>query len=301
MSDLNTAMVHARRLELREHPAPPAGAEVHAGGVFHEVQRGDGTIAIAREYSQAYHMDISQQQLEQANAGALRDGLQPGERLVVPGLQARFDAMFLARNPGLSRVGDRLVHTVVRGDTLSTLARKYNDANDTRLSWQQLYAANKSTIGSNPDRIKVGQRLAIPGITTESPKATLQTVSELDQDVVLTRTGRIRHENGTIESTDVMYYKADGSHAEAFLSLDQAVGAARTRLGAGTARSNPLAIVQTRDGAFQLVPLRGTESGTGDDSTTTLSLAYRADQRGVIAVADKRWDTGAVDVRRFDR
>lgn len=301
MSDLSVAMVHGRRLELREHPAPPAGAEVHAGGVFHEVQRGDGTIAIAREYSQAYHMDISQRQLEQANVAALRDGLQPGERLVVPGLAERFDAMFLARNPGLSRVGDTLAHTVVRGDTLSNLARKYNDANDTRLTWQQLYSANKSTIGSNPDRIKVGQRLAIPGITAASPKATLQTVSELDQDVVLTRTGRLRHEDGTIGSTDVMYYKADGSHAEAFLSLDQAVGAARTRLGNDTARSNPLAIVQTRDGAFQLVPLRGEESGTGDDSTTTLSLAYRANDRGVIAVADKRWDTGAVEVRRYDQ
>ncbi len=108
MSDLNVVMVHARRLELREHPTPPAGAEVHAGGVFHEVQRGDGVIAIAREYSQAYHMGISQRQLEQANVAALRDGLQPGERLVIPGLQQRFDSMFLARNPGLSRVGDEL-------------------------------------------------------------------------------------------------------------------------------------------------------------------------------------------------
>ncbi len=301
MSDVNVAMVHARRLELREHPAAPAGAEVHAGGVFHEVQRGDGAFAIAREYSQAYHMDITASQLQNANTAAFENGLHPGERLRIPGLQQRFDTMFLARNPGLSRVGDRLVHSVARGDTLSNIARRYNEANDTRLTWKQLYAANKATIGSNPDRIRVGQRLAIPGITEASPKATLQTVSELDQDVVLTRTGRIRQENGKVESQDVMYYKADGSHAEEFLTLDQAVGEARTRLGSDTARSNPLAIVQTRDGAFQLVPLRGEESGLGDDSTTTLSLAYRANDRGVIAVAEERWDTGKVEVRRFDR
>lgn len=301
MSDVNVAMVHARRLELREHPAAPAGAEVHASGVFHEVQRGDGAYAIAREYSRAYHMDISATQLQNANATAFKDGLHPGERLRIPGLQPRIDTMFLARNPGLSRIGDRLVHTVARGDTLSNLARTYNEANDTRLTWKQLYAANRSTIGSNPDRIMVGQRLAIPGITTASPQATLQTVSELDQDVVLTRTGRIRQENGMVDSQDVMYYRADGSHAEEFLTLHQAVGEARTRLGSDTARSNPLAIVQTRDGAFQLVPLRGEESGMGDDGTTTLSLAYRADDRGVIAVAEERWDTGKVEVRRFDR
>ena len=32
----------------------------------------------------------------------------------------------------------------------------------------------------------------------------------------------------------------------------------------------------------------------------TLSLAYRADDRGVLAVVDERWDTGAITTRRYD-
>lgn len=302
MGDVNLAMVHARRLELREHPAPPAGAEVHAAGIFHEVQRGDGAIAIARDYSHAYHMDVSASKLQEANRTAFADGLQPGELLRIPGLAARFDTMFLARNPGLSQVGDRLVHTVRTDDTLSKLARRYNEANGTRVTWQQIYSANRATIGADPGLIRPGQQLVIPGISSASARATLQGVSELDQDHVLTRTARVQHEAGGVDTIDVIRYQADGSHAEAFDTFDAAAREARSRLGTDTARSNPLAIVQTRDGAFQLVPLRGTEASENlDDSDRTLSLAYRADARGVLAVADERWDTGRVELRRFDR
>lgn len=302
MGDVNMAMVHARRLELRDHPAPPAGAEVHDRGVFHEVQRGDGAYAIAREYSQAWHIDISASQLHRANSRAFADGLHPGERLRIPGLQQRLDTMFLAENPDLSRVGDRLVHTVRSGDTLSKLARRYDEANGTRTTWQDLYAANRSTIGDDPNLLRIGQRLAIPGITEASPKATLQTVSELDQDEVLTRTARVRHEAGGVETIDVIRYHADGSHAEQRDSLSEAIGAARSALRGDSARSNPIAIMQTRDGAFHTVPLRGEEASENlDDSDRTLSLAYRSNDRGLVAVVEERWDTGAITVRRYDR
>lgn len=302
MGDVNVTMAHARRLELHDNPGRPAGVEVHAGGLFHEVQRGDGAMAIAREYSNAYHMDISHRELIDANPTAFADGLQPGERLVVPRLAQRFDAMFLGENPGLSRVGDRLVHTVRPGDTLSKIARRYNEANGTRVTWQHLHAANRATIGADPNRIVPGQRLAIPGITTASPKATLQNVSELDQDHVLTRTARVKHEAGGVETIDVIRFQADGSHAEQRSSFDDAVAAARQALRGDTARSNPIAIMQTRDGAFHTVPLRGTEASENlDDSDRTLSLSYRAQDRGVVAVVEERWDPGAIDVRRFDR
>lgn len=301
MGDVNLAMVHARRLELRDHPNPPAGAEVHSRGVFHEVQRGDGAFAIAREYSQAYHMDISATQLQRANPKPFANGLQPGELLRIPGLQARFDTMFLAENPGLSVVGDRLVHTVRSGDTLSNIARRTNEANGTRVTWQQIHAANRSTIGADPGLIRPGQQLAIPGITTASPRATLQSISELDQDIVLRRTGRVQHEGGGVETIDVIRYRADGSHAEGRASLADAIAAAKAALTDGTARSNPIAIIQARDGAYHTVPLRGTEGEGLDDSDRTLSLAYAAGDRGVTAVVDQRWDTGAIAVRRYDR
>ena len=50
------------------------------------------------------------------------------------------------------------VHTVVAGDTLSKLAKAYlGDAG----RYMEIFNANKGTL-SNPDQIKVGQRLNIP-------------------------------------------------------------------------------------------------------------------------------------------
>lgn len=46
-------------------------------------------------------------------------------------------------------------YTVVAGDTLSSIARKYGT------TWQEIYEKNKSVIGSNPDLIKPGQVLTI--------------------------------------------------------------------------------------------------------------------------------------------
>jgi nucleoid-associated protein YgaU len=51
------------------------------------------------------------------------------------------------------------VHTVVAGDTLSKIAKAYlGDAH----RYMDIFNANKDTL-SNPDLIKVGQRLTIPG------------------------------------------------------------------------------------------------------------------------------------------
>lgn len=50
-------------------------------------------------------------------------------------------------------------YTVVSGDSLSKIAKHhYGDA----AKWHQIYDANKSTIGSNPDHIEVGQVLTLP-------------------------------------------------------------------------------------------------------------------------------------------
>ena len=50
------------------------------------------------------------------------------------------------------------VHTVVSGDTLSKIAKTYlGDAN----RYMEIFNANTGTL-SNPDQIKVGQKLTIP-------------------------------------------------------------------------------------------------------------------------------------------
>ena len=52
-------------------------------------------------------------------------------------------------------------YTVVSGDSLSKIAKNhYGDA----AKWHQIYEANKAIIGTNPDRIEVGQELTLPSI-----------------------------------------------------------------------------------------------------------------------------------------
>lgn len=49
----------------------------------------------------------------------------------------------------------KLYYVVKRGDNLSKIAKKYNT------TWKNIYDANKSIIGSNPNLIKVGMKLVI--------------------------------------------------------------------------------------------------------------------------------------------
>ncbi|MDY6341488.1 MAG: LysM peptidoglycan-binding domain-containing protein [Lachnospiraceae bacterium] len=47
------------------------------------------------------------------------------------------------------------VYTVKKGDTLFSIARKQNNSSD----WKTIYSNNKSTIGSNPAKIKPGMEI----------------------------------------------------------------------------------------------------------------------------------------------
>ncbi|MFI9567198.1 transglycosylase family protein [Streptomyces rishiriensis] len=58
-----------------------------------------------------------------------------------------------------SRAGTAQMYTVVRGDTLSGIA----DAEEVRGGWRGLYAANRTTVGDDPDLILPGQRLSLNG------------------------------------------------------------------------------------------------------------------------------------------
>ncbi|MEU3885245.1 transglycosylase family protein [Streptomyces sp. NPDC029041] len=58
-----------------------------------------------------------------------------------------------------SRAGNAEMYTVVRGDTLSGIA----DEQKVRGGWRGLYSVNRSAIGSDPDLIVPGQRLALRG------------------------------------------------------------------------------------------------------------------------------------------
>ncbi|MFJ6656471.1 transglycosylase family protein [Streptomyces sp. NPDC091377] len=58
-----------------------------------------------------------------------------------------------------SRAGKAEMYTVVRGDSLSGIA----DERDVSGGWRGLYAANRTTIGGDPDLILPGQRLSLDG------------------------------------------------------------------------------------------------------------------------------------------
>ncbi|MFJ3639504.1 transglycosylase family protein [Streptomyces sp. NPDC090108] len=67
-----------------------------------------------------------------------------------------------------SRAGRAEMYTVVHGDTLSGIAGDQH----VRGGWRELYAANRATVGSDPDLILPGQRLDVrpgTGVTPKSP------------------------------------------------------------------------------------------------------------------------------------
>ncbi|MFF9127195.1 transglycosylase family protein [Streptomyces sp. NPDC014889] len=65
-----------------------------------------------------------------------------------------------------ARAGSAEMYKVVRGDTLSGIAEERQVSG----GWRQLYAANRTTVGSDPNLILPGQRLAVPkSRTTAEP------------------------------------------------------------------------------------------------------------------------------------
>ncbi|MGW7609552.1 transglycosylase family protein [Streptomyces sp. NPDC054766] len=66
-----------------------------------------------------------------------------------------------------SQAGTAEMYTVVHGDTLSGIA----DSRHVQGGWQGLYAANHTTVGSDPDLILPGQRLTLRG-RTQTPAHT---------------------------------------------------------------------------------------------------------------------------------
>ena len=78
--------------------------------------------------------------------------------------EEKADVMYRSRAAKRGRAEDprarkTKTHTVVSGDSLSAIARKYYDDAD---KWNDIYEANKETIGDNPNALRVGQELTIP-------------------------------------------------------------------------------------------------------------------------------------------
>ncbi|MGW0085292.1 transglycosylase family protein [Streptomyces sp. NPDC003393] len=73
-----------------------------------------------------------------------------------------------------SRAGRAEMYTVVRGDTLFGIAEERH----VRGGWHQLYAANRATVGDDPDLILPGQRLSLRTGRTAQPARTGRPATE---------------------------------------------------------------------------------------------------------------------------
>ncbi|MFE0511458.1 transglycosylase family protein [Streptomyces sp. NPDC058964] len=97
-------------------------------------------------------------------AGLTRDGSAPGVHPESASTRPEKSAKTSVRDvqpqsTPQSRAGRAEMYTVVHGDTLSGIA----DDQHVQGGWHRLYAANRTTIGSDPDLILPGQRLNLRG------------------------------------------------------------------------------------------------------------------------------------------
>lgn len=97
------------------------------------VKKGDTLSGIANEYNTTYQKLASDNNIENPNL------IYPGQIIKI------YESSTI--NP--------TTYVVKKGDTLSSIAKKYNT------TWQTIYNKNKSIIGNNPDIIKPGQVLTI--------------------------------------------------------------------------------------------------------------------------------------------
>jgi len=106
------------------------------------------------------------QEIARANPNINPDRLRVGQRLRLPA-QKTAGPVGLNRAVDLKRsspapvpgTAQRTYHTVRSGDTLSTIAQKHYHSGS---QWRAIYDANRSAIGWDPNRLKVGMRLVIP-------------------------------------------------------------------------------------------------------------------------------------------
>lgn len=146
-----------------ERPSIPAsGSTAPAGEQFHVVASGDTMSGIAKRY---LGKESAWNAIAKANPNVDPTAMKVGTRIRIPAGDAAASSATgssaSAPSGTTTASASAAVHTVAAGDTLSSIARKhYGDGKH----WERIYEANKSAIGSDPARLKVGQRLTLPKI-----------------------------------------------------------------------------------------------------------------------------------------
>ncbi len=127
----------------------------------YEVQRGDTLNAIARRYG------LTVKELVEANDITDPSRIFPGQKLVIPGYMLPKPQPDFESEPAprpIPDTGEHFIYSVVSGDTLSAIAKRYG------ITVRELIEANNIEY---PNQIRIGQKLNIPGVIT-SPEPTLE-------------------------------------------------------------------------------------------------------------------------------
>lgn len=106
-----------------------------------------------------------------------------------------------------SRAGTAEMYTVVRGDTLSGIA----DTERVDGGWHGLYAANRTTVGDDPDLILPGQRLSLHG--KADPTARTTTKSATKSSTTKSSTTKSPKKKASSETTEKVTHKKTTSHS----------------------------------------------------------------------------------------
>jgi murein DD-endopeptidase MepM/ murein hydrolase activator NlpD len=130
---------YAKARPIQVGPAPTAGGRVHV------VARGESLSGIAGKYGTTW------QALYAANKSVI--GANPNR--IFAGQALTVSSAAPAAAPVAPPAPVQRVHTVGRGESLSSIAGKY------KTTWQKIYADNRGVVGSNPNKIFAGQRLVI--------------------------------------------------------------------------------------------------------------------------------------------
>lgn len=143
---------------------PKAVANVEPVSTY-TVVRGDNLWTLAKKNN------LTVSELARANNLSTGAVLQPGKKLIIPGKAPARDleaapaakAAPAEKAAAVARNGDAVKHTVMPGESLGIIARKY------QVSTGELAAANNIT---DPSKVRAGQVLVIPGFKAVATKGT---------------------------------------------------------------------------------------------------------------------------------
>jgi nucleoid-associated protein YgaU len=125
-----------------------------AGVHTHLVQPGDTLSEIAQHYLGSHRDWVL---IVSANPGLDENTLRVGKSITIPARAPRSTVQTRVV-PTQIPAGSRQ-HTVIDGDSLSTIADRYYGHEK---HWLRVFEANRATLGGDPDRLRLGMVLVVP-------------------------------------------------------------------------------------------------------------------------------------------